>query len=764
MAESKRVRTVCDPNCHANPRCGITAHVEEGRITRIEAGSFPLPEYDRRICAMGLSRLEQQYHADRLRFPLKRAGARGEGKWQRISWDEAFDFLAERLGTVARRFGSRSLAFFVGSGAAGVLTKGAAHRFAAAIGGTAHRPGGVDYGVPKGLEYAFGVPASTYFRPGGHEYADAVNSRMIVLWGGNSADTRLVDFHFVLEAQRHGTKIVCIDPNCTATADKSDQWISLRPGTDTALALSLLHEILEHRLQDDAFLLDHTNAPFLVRSDTGAFLREADVIPGSSASYMVWNSLSQRVCRSDAAGAAAMSGDCEVSLGEGGTVRCAPAFERLRKIARSYPAERAAAITGVPAKTIRELAHKLAVRKPAAIRIGYGVDRWYYCDYTARAVANLAIVTGNIGIPGAGISVHDGTYAAPLNLNSFRAPNGREAAALNVVSLMQAIERGVPYPIKALWLSASNMFNQTSANRARVMSTIVPRLDLIVVADQFMTDTAETADIVLPACSIFEKTDLVAGMFLQLQRRVVAPEGECKTDFDIFAGLAGRMGLGQYFNHQAEDYLREMCATDHPLLRDITLDRLQREGAVFLNRPREPYVAFKDFKFKTPSGRIEIYKEELVQHGAELPYYREPIEASPDNALYQRFPLTLLFSHSRHRIHSSFANLSRIKQLEPEPTVELHPADAQRRKITADQFVRVWNDRGDVVVKARLNPALRPGVIVIAEGHWVKDFAAGDPYSLTHERVSPTSENYAFFDTLVEVEPIVAISNGVLQS
>jgi molybdopterin-containing oxidoreductase family molybdopterin binding subunit len=436
----------------------------------------------------------------------------------------------------------------------------------------------------------------------------------------------------------------------------------------------------------------------------------------------------------------------------------------MRELARSYPADRAAAITGVPATTIRELAREFAARKPAAIRIGYGVDRWYYCDYTARAAANLVIVTGNIGVPGAGISVHDGTYAAPLNLNSFRAPDGREAATLNVVSLMQAIEHGVPYPIKALWLSASNMFNQTSANRGRVMSVIVPRLDLIVAVDQFMTDTAETADIVLPACSIFEKTDLVAGMFLQLQRRAVVPEGESKADFDIFAGLAARMDLGRYFDRPADDYLREMCATDHPLLRGMTFDRLQREDAVFLNRPREPYVAFKELKFKTPSGRIEIYKEELVQHGAELPYYREPIEASPDNALYRRFPLTLLFSHSRHRIHSTFANLSRIKQLEPEPMVELHPADAQRRKIIANQFVRVWNDRGHVVVKSRLNPALRPGVVVIAEGSWVKDFAAGDPYGLTHERVSPTSENYAFFDTLVEVEPVVGMSGGKFHS
>ena len=765
MAESATVRTVCDPNCHANPRCGITAHVEQGRITRIEAGAFPLPEFDRRICAMGLSRLEQQYHPERLRFPLKRAGARGERKWQRIGWEEAFDFLARRLRAIAAQFGSRSLAFFSGSGAAGVLTRGAGHRFAAAIGGTAHRPGGVDYGVPKGLEYTFGVPASTYFRPGGHEYADAVNSRMIVLWGGNGADTRLVDFHFVVEAQRRGAKIVCIDPNCTATADQSDLWISLRPGTDTALALGLLHELTENGLQDDAFLLAHTNAPFLVRSDTGALLREADVVPGGSASYMVWDSSSQRACRSDSGGAAApLSGSYQVSLPEGHTVQCAPAFERVRDLARSYPAARVSTITGVPVKTIRDLAREFAARKPASIRIGYGVDRWYYCDYTARAAANLVIATGNIGVPGAGISVHDGTYATPLNLNVFREPDGRQAATLDVLSLMRAIEHGVPYPVRALWLSTSNMFNQTSANRARVMSAVVPRLELIVVVDQFMTDTAETADIVLPACSIFEKTDLVAGMFLQLQRRAVAPEGESKADFDIFAGLAARMDLGRYFDRPAEDYLREICATGHPLLQGITLDRLQREDAVLLNRSPEPYVGFKDFQFKTPSGRIEIYKEELAQHGAELPYYREPIEASPEHALYRRFPLTLLFSHSRHRIHSSFANLSRIKKFEPEPTVELHPLDAEHRKITDNQFVRVWNDRGEVVLKCRVNPALRPGVIVIAEGIWVKDVAAGDPYSLTHERVSPTSGNYAFFDTLVEVEPAARTSNTKFQS
>jgi len=755
MSQTRVVRTVCDPNCHANPRCGISAHVEAGRITCIEPGAFPLPEYDRRVCAMGMSRLEQQYHPERLRFPLKRLGNRGKGKWQRITWAQAFDILTERLSAIAREYGPRSLAFFAGSGAGGVLTKGAAHRFAAAIGGTAHRAGGVDYGVPKGLEYTFGVPASTYFRPGGHEYADAARSRLILLWGGNSADTRLVDFHFIREAQKHGTKIICIDPNHTATAQQADQWISLRPGTDTALALSLLHEIFGQGWQNDDFLRYHTNAPYLVREDNGAFLREADITPGGSSPRMVWDPSHNRAVSVDNNASATLTGRYRVSLTSGNTLACAPVHQLLQELAVQYPAERAAVITGVPPETIRTLARDLAVAKPASIRIGYGVDRWYNADYTARSVAALVIATGNIGIPGGGISVHDGSYAAPLDLSSFRAPDGREAATLDVVSLMTAIERSVPYPVRALWLSASNLFNQTSANRARVINVIIPKLDLLVVVDLFMTDTAKMADIVLPACTIFEKDDLVAGMFLQLQRQAVIAEGESRSDFDIFAGLSRRMGLGKYFARPAADYLRDLIENDQPLLQGITLERLQREDAVFLNRPREPYVGFSDLKFNTPSGRIEIYKEELVKHGAELPFYREPIEASPENPLYPRFPLTLLFSHSPNRIHSTFANLSRFKEREPEPAVDMHPDDANSRRIAAGQFVRIYNDRGSVSLKCRVNNGLRPGVVVISEGFWVKDFHAGEPYSLTHEKVSPTSENYAFFDTLVEAEPLL---------
>ena len=757
MAEFRTVRTVCDPNCHASPRCGIEAHVVDGRIDKIEAGRFPVAAYDRRICAMGMARLEQQYHPDRLRNPLQRVGERGAGKWQPISWDRAYDLLAERLRVIGAEYGPRSLAFYTGSGAAGVLTKGAVQRFAAAVGGTAYRAGGVDYGVPKGLEYTFGVPASTYFRPGGHEYADAVNSKLIILWGGNAADTRLVDFHFVLEAQRRGAKIICIDPNRSATAHHADQWISPRPGTDTALALALLHEIISLDLHDREFLARHTNGPILVRRDNGALLRR------DSCANLVWDSSRGDAFPCNEVTAPALTGEFRVKTNSGTAIDCVPAFQLLAELCANYSAERAAEITTVPAEIIRQLARDFGTANPASIRIGYGVDRWYYADYTARAVANLAIASGNIGVPGGGISVHDGTYAARLNLNPFRAPGGQEAATLDIIGLMNAIEHGEPYPVRSLWLSGSNMFNQTSANRSRVLREILPKLDLLVVVDQFLTDSAALADLVLPACTIFEKDDLIAGMFLQLQRRVVTPEGESKSDFDIMTGLAQRLGLGQYFDRQPADYLREMLDSKDPLLDGITVERLQGEDAVPLNRPAAPYVGLADLRFNTPTGRIEIYKEELLQHGAELPYYREPIEASPHNPLHGKYPLTLLFSHSRHRIHSSFANLSKAKQREPEPLVEIHPDDAAERGLVAGQMVRVYNDRGFVELKCRIDANLRPGVVVISEGSWVKDFPKGEPYSLTHEQVSATSDNYAFFDTLVQVTAALAATHSTDQ-
>ena len=194
-----------------------------------------------------------------------------------------------------------------------------------------------------------------------------------------------------------------------------------------------------------------------------------------------------------------------------------------------------------------------------------------------------------------------------------------------------------------------------------------------------------------------------------------------------------------------------MLTTDAPQLQGVDVARLKTEKVIYPWPSDEPYVGFEDRRFPTPSGRVEFYKQGLAAYGAELPFYREPIEASPENPLFDRYPLVLLSSHSRFRIHSTFANLEAVRKREPEPLVRVHPADARRRSIEDGAVVRVFNDRGHVKLRCRVDEGMREGCVLISEGHWIDQFMEGDPYGLTHDQFSPTTENYAHYDVLVEL-------------
>ena len=274
------VRTVCDPNCNAKPRCGIDALVADEKIVSIRPAEFPAQlDVKSRICMMGMARHEYQYHPDRLLYPLRRTGRRGQGQWERITWEEAIDLFVERQNSIADRYGSRSVLFSQYSGATGILAKGSGTRYASLTGSsmTSLVGGGFDYGVAKGLHYTFGLPPVSFWSTGGHNFEDAVNSEIILIWGGNPVVTRSVDYPPLREAQRRGTRLICIDPTASATSQICDSWITLRPGTDGALALALLNQIIVAHTIDKDFLLQHTNAPFLVRLDSGASLRARDL-------------------------------------------------------------------------------------------------------------------------------------------------------------------------------------------------------------------------------------------------------------------------------------------------------------------------------------------------------------------------------------------------------------------------------------------------------------------------------------------------------
>ncbi len=745
-------RSVCDPNCHANPKCGLSVTIDDGKITSVNAAEYPVPGYKNRICLMGRSRLEYQYHPDRLRKPLKRVGARGEGQWEEISWDEAVALFVDTQKKISEHYGPRAVAFSQYSGAYGLLTRGSALRYAGLTGGTAMRPSGVDYGVAKGLEYMFGVRAASFFGPGGHSLSDTKNSDLTIIWGNNPAVTRSVDHGPLKEARKSGTTLVCIDPVNSETAKLCDEWLSIRPGSDGALALSMAEVIIREHLYDTSFVCRHTNMPCLVNTDTGDLLKAHDVFANGSDESVVWCSKAGTLAKLSEA----QEPELDISRhvrGAGGTlIPVASVFTLFCKVTDPFSPSEAAKITQIDAATITDLARRYAKAGAAAIRIGYGVDRWYNADLTARAIATLACLCGYIGVPGGGVSLVDGGRSVPVKGSKFYAPDGLLPNFLSMMELDAAVCDAVPYPIKMECISLGNPFNQVKPNRKKVLEKYIGNLEFITVIDHFMTDTAKFADLVLPACTIFEKTDIVVDKFIQLQQRLVEPDGDMKSDFEIFQAFATAYGIGHSFDRTPEDYIDSMLDTDSPLLQDVDIHRLKKEKVIYPWPTDEPYVSFQDRHFSTPSGRIEIYKEQLVEHAAQLPFYKEPIEASPKNPLFAHYPLVLLSSHSRFRIHSTFANLETVKRREPEPVIRVHPADALVRNIKDGMVIDVFNDRGQMKIKCRIDDSMREGCVLISEGHWIDQFIEGDPYALTHDDYSATTENYAHYDVLVEMK------------
>jgi anaerobic dimethyl sulfoxide reductase subunit A len=712
-----------------------------------ERGPLPDSRYDR-ICLRGLTHVQRVYHPDRLRYPLKRVGERGEGKWERISWDEAINTIATKFNEIKDKYGNNAVAFLPQSGYYGYLNGcyGSILRFANLFGGT-FGEGALDSAMPLGMLQVLGGPDHRQ----GNEAADLVNAKLILVWGSNITESNLQNWHFVADALDDGAKLIAIDPRYTVAASKSDLWVPVRPGSDAALALSMMNVIFEESLYDEVFVVNRTVGPFLVREDTKFFLREKDVKEGGSDRYMVWDSGANAAVPSDASKSMALAGTYTVA-----GITCKTAFQLLWDSTKPYAPENAAKTTGVNPDIIRLVAREYATRKPATIYWGFGIDRYYHGDLTGRAVATLAALTGNIGKPGATPwgGFGGATFiSSPLNLWSNGAwlyPTSSRANQLNNLVVFDAIEKGEPYQIKAAYMANSNYLT-TFPNRNKIVNELFPKLEYIVVADFSMTDTAEQADMVLPTTTWFENDDIVPSMHphVMLQQKAIDPLYECKSDLSIFSMLAAKLGLAEYFNQQPEDYIK--LTLNSQTLRDmgVTYETMKRDGA-FRAIPA-PYIPFTDGKFNTPSGRIEFYNEKL---GQKMPVFLPPIEAWPDSPLAKKYPLVCSQGRRKFAVQSQYFNIQWLREIDPFPVVEINPADAETRGITDGDVVEVFNDRGNVQLKARLSSSLRPGMINISKGWAKKQMVAGALQELIFDYKNPDNMNCAFFDTMVEVKKV----------
>jgi anaerobic selenocysteine-containing dehydrogenase len=768
------VRTTCSPNCTGS--CGQLAFVRDGVIVKVQqAADYPDAVYNPRGCMKGLSYVNQIYGEDRITTPLVRTGERGSGEFREATWEEVLDQIATGFKAIGERWGWDSIHVFGQVPGSGYIQKGANYRASALLGLSHGTSFDFNGDLPMGMPITFGVQNAE------HEAKDWANSRFLLLIGANPVETRIPDVHFLFDAIERGARMVVVDPSFSPTAAKADAHLRIRPGSDAALGLALCRQVIEDGAWDQAFMAAYTDAMLLVHPDSGLRLRASDVFPGGAETdFVAWDTTSDRPVEIGterlgvpAGIAPVLEGSIEVPLLSGATVAAVPGFEVVRRELERWTPERAGEVTGLDPDAIVRLARAYAGVKPAAILMGGGANHWYHGDLTGRAFALLAALTGNIGRSGGGFSVYVGQYKVRVDTSSWWSPGGAKAHVVPSIYFVrgrtETMHPDVPYPEQGwhgLFCTFANMFVQAmDVNR---LHETLAGLDLIVVVDHQMTETVKWADVVLPATTWYEKTDLTATPlhpFLQLQQPAIDPVGESRSEVWIWRELMKRIdpaAAAEFFEVDEgaaiEAILEAGGAAGGPT-EGITLDAL-RQGPVRLNVP-DPDVAFKaqiedlvPFPPRSlpapleataafvPTGRIEFYKEEqrFRELGEAVPTWKPPFDDETHDP--GAWPLTLLTPHSKWRIHSSYANNAWLSEIHGgRPEVFIAAADAQARGIETGDQIRVWNTRGEVVAWAYVSESEQPGSVTLYEGWWPRQFARGKGVNeLTSSAVNPIHE------------------------
>ena len=777
-AVERLVRTGHSNNCDG--ACGHLVHVADGKVRLIEGGAYEpwtidrrqMPfDYPARICLRGVSQQENLYSANRVRYPYKRVGERGSGKWERIGWDEAASLVADNFKKVQDKYGKDAVWIAPYTGSLSILegVVGVGFRLASVIGACAGDFEGDNEGdssTPCGWNYVLADPAATaggIFD--GHESTDFLYSKVIVLAGNNVAETSIPDWRVICDARAKGAVVVSIDPRFTSTSAGSDVWLPIRPGTDTALIDGVINHVIQNTAYDAAYLQKYTVAPFLVDVGTRKWLRSSAVGLSGKDDYVVVDAGGSMKRASDA-----KDPQLTPPLGLGnGQVQVATAFQVLADAMSKYTPEYVAQITDLSVTQITTLSRLWAENHPVGVRAGFALSHWYRGDLTMQALLTLQALTGNIGEHGGGVTTFaGGLLTTAFDLGAWWAPEGTTMfSVLEPMQFYDAVMKGTPHPVKAAWFMVDN-FAQQMSDRNKTIEAL-KALDFLVVSDYVMSATADLADVVLPSCTYLEKTDLLSSNshYLQYMPKVVEPLWESKSDLDQVRLVAEKMGVGQYFDKGADDYLKEILHIGDPNadgnVNGLTWEQLTG-GAYHLSTPTIPYVPFDTKEFPTKSGKIEFYVEMLVPFDQEVCDYKEQIEANPNNPLAKKYPLNFLSTHTRYRTHSQYCDLAWMNEVtsDGEGFLEINPADAKARGIADGDVVRVFNDRGEMKVKARLTEAIKPGVVNCYQGGWdtikVKQYVEGHPNNLTHQIANPAQalipnfqSNAAYYDCLVQV-------------
>jgi len=680
--ESATVRAACPHDCPDT--CAMLVTVEDGRAVKVQ-GNPDHPPTHGALCTKVSRYAERTNHPERVLHPMKRIGPKGSGQFVRVGWDEALADIAAKLKAIAAR-DAEAIVPYSYAGTMGMLQgESIAARFFHRLGASL---------LDRTICSSAGgeALAATYGAKVGMHVEHYAESRLILIWGSNSIASNVHFWTHAQAAKRAGAKLVCIDPRKTETADKCHQHIALLPGTDGALALGLMHELIANGWLDDDYIERHTEG-----------------------------------------------------------------WPTLRERALEWPPERVAQTCGITADEVRELARDYATLKPPAIRLNYGMQRVRGGGNAVRLIAILPCLVGAWRHRAGGVLLSSsGWFRHVRNDAAMQRPDllgGRRPRTINMSTIgddllrdsdaLLADGRRFGPRIEAVVVYNSNPV--AVAPQSPKVARGFGREDLFtVVLEQFMTDTADIADYVLPATTQLEHLDVHTSYghtYALINEAAVAPLGEAKPNTQIFRELAARMGFDEPCFADSDETLARMAFRSDA----VDFDVLRRDGWVKLEIPEAP---FAEGRFPTPSGRCLI---DSPGHGVPdyLPNY-EAAASAPD--LAARFPLAMISPPARNFLNSSFVNVRSLRDIEGEPLVEIHADDAGPRGVATGRMVRVFNDRGSYLCKAVVSARARPGV-VNGLGVWWRKLGVErtNVNELTHQRLTDIGRAPSFYDCLVEV-------------
>jgi len=658
--EEQIIKSNCR-GCHGG--CGVLVHVDNGTIVKIE-GDPDFPTNHGAMCSRGLAFQQLVYHPDRVKYPLKRAGSRGEGKWRRISWDEALGTIVGRYQKIKEDYGAEAIVLGYGTGR---NYENFLYRFANLLGTpNVLTAGHMCYGpriATTGITCGR-LPVSDY---------DG-NPKCVMMWGNNVVWTNPDEYtgENFSRVLSEGAKLIVIDPRLTYLAGRADVWLQLRPGTDTALALGMVNVIISEELYDKEFVEKYVHG---------------------------WEKFVERV--------------------------------------KEYPLDKVEKITWVPAEKIEQAARLYATTQPACIQWGVSIEQTTNCTDNIRTLVALMAITGNLDIPGGNVFYVPPTMrpVGRYGLHRDLPPEQREKrlggstyklanriAVITPKVVWDAILTGKPYPVKAVQLHGSNPVI-TRANASEVYQAL-SQVDFLVVSDFFLTPTAELADIVLPAATWLEMEDI--GDYWKRQsylypRKKIVQVGECRSDHEMFMELGKRLGQEDYWRGDVEgdlDYILEPSGLTWKQFRQM--DYLKAEM---------DYRKYEKNGFSTPTGKIELYSTMMEEWGYDpLPKYREIPESpvsKPQTA--GEYPYILItgvrspvFFHSEHRM------VPWLREIHPDPIVEIHPEAAEKHGIKDGHWVFIESPRGRIKQRAKLTTGIAPGVIAAQHGWWFPEVKMPD--------------------------------------